>query len=483
MAYVISPYAGAAEFPSDNMPAQLLQQGLQAGYARRMKEMEQKMKLQEEGKKAFDEAYKYANLDLSKVDPIYHNKLKSKAGTLAETMVEAYKQNPATFKNNTDIAEMARKLQEEKSQYENLSTFIKSEREAKKQLEKEDKLDVTATESGNLYEEYVNPTTTPERKSDIESIWSPEFTGGFTGGNLYTTKKRVAPYTWDVFAKEVENLKTQTDKRKISYPQKETVVATVMNDANKKASLAAIAGIDISTPEGEKELVKKLESYMPDSEKPAPQGSGFYPSGGFYETKNVSIGEGVKVFPSSSKAESEWRLISPKLEAKHNEGIERRGLSVEDYPYEEEKYKNEFISNWLKTHKEPTTFHSVEFKGTKENPSAPILDFNVDEVAYKGSPQGFETDKNRKITYISIYEEPKYNKRGNLVGGGNFTTIKATPEGWEKYSNAYGLSDFVKRYNLIKPTTSAPKESEKKGEAKSEPVKIKASQATINMFK
>lgn len=471
MAYIVSPYAGAAEFQSDNMPAQLLQQGLQAGYARRMKEMEQKMKLQEEGKKAFDKAYEYANLDLSKVDPIYHNKLKSKAGTLAETMIEAYNQNPATFKNNTDIAEMARKLQQEKSQYENLSTFIKSEREAKKQLEKEDKLDVTATDSGNLYEEYVNPTTTPERKSEIESIWSPEFTGGFTGGNLYTTKKRVAPYTWDVFAKEVENLKTQTDKRKISFPQKETVVATVMNDANKKASMAAIAGIDISTTEGEKELVKKLESYMPDSEKPAPQGNNFYPSGGFYETKNVSIGEGVKVLPSSSKAESEWRLISPKLEAKHNEGIERRGLSVEDYPYEEEKYKNEFISNWVKTHKEPTTFHSVEYKGTAENPNAPILDFNVDGAVYKGSPQGFEIDKNRKITNISIYEEPKYDKRGNLVRGGNLVTIKATPEGWEKYSTAYGISDFVKRYNLIKPTTSAPKESERKAEAKSEPSK------------
>lgn len=271
MAYVISPYAQPAVLPRDNTGAQLVSEIAKAGYARRMKEMEQKMKLQEEGKKAFDEAYKYANLDLSKVDPIYQNELKNKASALAKTMVEAYKQNPATFKNNTDIAEMARKLQEEKSQYENLSTFIKSEREAKKQFEKEGKIDVTSTEFGNLYEEYVNPTTAPERKSEIESIWQTKF----TGGNLYTTKERVAPYTWADYAKEIKDLKLETDKRKISFPQKETVVATVIKDPNKKASLAAQAGIDISTPEGEEEFVKRLESYMPESEKPAPQGTGF----------------------------------------------------------------------------------------------------------------------------------------------------------------------------------------------------------------
>ena len=305
MAYIVSPYAGAAEFPSDNMPAQLLQQGLQAGYARRMKEMEQKMKLQEEGKKAFDKSYKYANLDLSKVDPIYHEPLKKQASLVAKTMVEAYKENPATFKNNTDIAEMVRKLQEEKSQYESLSSFIKSDREAKKQFEKEGKFDVSNTEYGNLYEQYQDPTITPEVKAQIESIW-PSY---YTGGNLHTINPKVAPYTWDDYAKEIENLKLETDKRKISFPQKETVVATVMNDPNKKASMAAKAGIDISTEEGEKEFVKRLESYMPESEKPAPQGSGFgsyamqqfsKPASGKVDFKmTVKSNKGTMLAPSS----------------------------------------------------------------------------------------------------------------------------------------------------------------------------------------
>lgn len=473
MAYVISPYAQPAVLPRDNTGAQLVSEIAKAGYARRMKEMEQKMKLQEEGKKAFDKAYEYANLDLSKVDPIYQNELKNKASTLAKTMVEAYKQNPATFKNNTDIAEMARKLQEEKSQYENLSTFIKSEREAKRQLEKEGKRDVTATDFGALYEEFDNPTTTPERKSEIESDWQTKF----TGGNLYTTKEKVAPYTplEEIGAAIKKTQEDSQEKGETTIKQYQAGLQVIKqqleSNPNNLPYYASKYKVDLTDPTAidkiSIEMNKELNPQRISKDEPR---ANFYPSGGFYETKNVSIGEGVKVLPSSSKAESEWRLISPKLEAKHNEGIERLGLSVEDYPYEEEKYKNEFISNWLKTHKEPTTFHSVEYKGTAENPNAPILDFNVDGAVYKGSPQGFETDKNRKITNISIYEEPKYDKRGNLVRGGNLVTIKATPEGWEKYSTAYGISDFVKRYNLIKPTTSAPKESEKKG-AKSEPSK------------
>lgn len=305
MAYIVSPYAGAAEFPSDNMPAQLLQQGLQAGYARRMKEMEQKMKLQEEGKKAFDKSYKYANLDLSKVDPIYHEPLKRQASLVAKIMIEEYNKNPATFKNNTDIAEMVRKLQEEKSQYESLSSFIKSDREAKKQFEKEGKFDVSNTEYGNLYEQYQDPTITPEVKAQIESIW-PSY---YTGGNLHTINPKVAPYTWDDYAKEIENLKLETDKRKISFPQKETVVATIMNDPNKKASMAAKAGIDISTPEGEKEFVKRLESYMPESEKPAPQGRGYdlmamkefsKPEPGKIDFKmTTETNKGMQLYPSS----------------------------------------------------------------------------------------------------------------------------------------------------------------------------------------
>ena len=191
MAYIVSPYAGAAEFPSDNMPAQLLQQGLQAGYARRMKEMEQKMKLKEEGKKAFDEAYKYAKLDLSKVNPIYQNELLSEFNAVTKEAAEAFLKDPTTFAYNTEIANKIGKLNTKKSIYEQRSAAIDKDEEAKRQFEKEGKFDVSNTEYGNLYEKYQDPTTTPEEKSRIESMW-PSY---YTGGNLHTINPKVAPYT------------------------------------------------------------------------------------------------------------------------------------------------------------------------------------------------------------------------------------------------------------------------------------------------
>ena len=171
MAYIVSPYAGAAEFPSDNMPAQLLQQGLQAGYARRMKEMEQKMKLKEEGKKKLDEAYKYAKLDLSKVHPIYQNELLSESNAVTKEAAEAFLKDPTTFAYDTEIADKIGKLNTKKSIYEQRSAVINKQEEAKRQLEKEGKFDVIPTEFGNLMNEYTNPETSPETKKEIESKW------------------------------------------------------------------------------------------------------------------------------------------------------------------------------------------------------------------------------------------------------------------------------------------------------------------------
>lgn len=475
MAYIVSPYAGAAEFPSDNMPAQLLQQGLQAGYARRMKEMEQKMKLQEEGKKKLDEAYKYAKLDLKNIDPIYHNELKAESDALAKNMTEAYARNPASFAYNTDIAEQIRKLNEKKGAYEQYSGLIKLEKDAKRKIEDAGKMDVASTDFGTLYEEYTNPETSPETKKEIESKWRDKF----TGANLYTAKPRVAPYTpLEEFGKAIQDTVKASDEKgdvtKEQYLTAKDIIRQKLNENPNNIPYYAKfynVAIDQQNPKkAEDELVEIInEKQNPLNIKRDEPRTNFYPSGGFYETKNVSIGEGTSVLPSTSKAESEWEKIASKLEEAHNEGIKKRGLDPLDYPYDEERFKKQYINNWLQTHKTPTTFHSVEYKGTAENPNAPILDFNVDGVVYRGSPQGFEVDKNKKITHISIYEEPKLDKRGDVVSGGNITTIKATPEAWEKYSNAYGLSDFVRRYNLIKPSsaTSATKESVSKETNKS----------------
>jgi len=270
MAYIVSPYAGAAEFPSDNLPAQLLSQGLQAGYARRMKEMENKMKLQEEGKKAFDEAYKYAKLDLSKVDPVYHDELKSLSDNLGKNMVAAYQDNPRAFSNNTAIAEDIRRLNTLKTEYEALSSDIQKADDAQRQLKQKGDFDITPTENRKILDALRVEKDPAKRKELFEA-----FKGGYRGGELDAVTLKVAPYRLNDWAQEVENLQRQVNLREEPYPQKEFVIKTVTNNPKKLKDIADEIGVDASTPEGMAQVEKALASYLTENKKPAPQGGGY----------------------------------------------------------------------------------------------------------------------------------------------------------------------------------------------------------------
>jgi hypothetical protein len=271
MAYVISPYAQPAILPRDNTGVQLVSEIAKAGYARRMKEMENKMKLEEEGRKAFDEAYKYANLDLSKVDPIYHDELKRQADALAKGMIEAYKQNPASFKYNTAIADEARRLSTIKTQREAQSADIQKSMDARRQLEKEGKFDVAFNELGQAYSAWQNATDPAEKAKKQQ-----EFIERYTSGDLNIATPKVEDYTWaGNVAKEAKDLIQSQQGRKLDYTQRKTFEDVIMNDERKKSSLAKQIGLDSSTPEGEQELRKRIQSYLPSGEKPAPQGGGY----------------------------------------------------------------------------------------------------------------------------------------------------------------------------------------------------------------
>lgn len=269
MAYIVSPYAGAAEFPSDNLPAQLLSQGLQAGYARRMKEMENKMKLQEEGKKAFDEAYKYAKLDLSKVDPAYHDELKSLSDNLFKDMAAAYEASPTTFSNNTAIAEEVRRLNTLRTEYEALSSDIQKADDARRQLEKEGKFDITPTENRKILDA-LRVEKDPNKRAELFEKFKQ-----YRGGELDAVTLKVEPYRLNDWAQEVENLQRQVNLREEPYPQKEFVIKTVTNNPKKLKDIADEIGVDASTPEGMAQVEKALASYLKENKKPAPQGGGY----------------------------------------------------------------------------------------------------------------------------------------------------------------------------------------------------------------
>lgn len=503
MAYVISPYAQPAVLPRDNTGAQLVSEIAKAGYARRMKEMEQKMKLQEEGKKAFDKAYKYANLDLSKVDPIYQNELKNKASALAKTMVEAYKQNPATFKNNTDIAEMARKLQEEKSQYENLSTFIKSEREAKKQFEKEGKMDVTSTEFGNLYEEYVNPTTAPERKSEIEAIWQTKF----TGGNMFLAKPRVAPFTpLEEFGKAIKDtVKASDEKGDVTEEQyltaKDIIRQKLTDNPNNIPYYAEFynVAIDPQNPKkAEDELVEIInEKQNPLNIKRDEQRAGF---GLTFDGNSVSNKKTILTSVTSEKENKEdltnqfynqyvnnFIEKMPDFQRRKKEASNTGGVyTVENYrkdgslkaleqnqPKLFQTYKERAKAIAEKNERENVTTHFFSTIAPTSNPIDIYLDKK--QTLY-GRPISFTTDKNGVITNIQYIQDEKAG--GITIPKGKTTPI--TAYNWTLIRDSYGLGDLIKAKEIKLPkniedalkgesTTSAPKERERKEAAKSEP--------------
>jgi len=467
MAYIVSPYAGAAEFPSDNLPAQLLSQGLQAGYARRMKEMENKMKLQEEGKKAFDEAYKYAKLDLSKVDPAYHDELKQKAENLGKNMVASYQANSTAFPNDTAIAEEIRRLNTLKTEYEALSSDIQKADDAQRQLKQKGDFDITPTENRKILDA-LRTEQDPAKRAELFEV----FKRGYKGGELDRVTPKVAPYTplEEIGAAIKKTQEDSQEKGETTTKQYQAGLPIIKqqleSNPNNISYYASRYKVDPSDPMAiDKISIQMNEELNPARKSKDEPRSNFYPTGSYYETKTVNVGAPITVLPNRGQAESEWTQIKERLKTQHDNAIAKKGLNIEDYPWDENKAKDVYVNSFLKNRKDNTKFYSVEYKGTAENPIAPILDFNIEGATYRGRPQGVETDLSGNIKSIRIYEEPKYDKDGDLISGGNIINVKATPEGWSKYKTAYGLVDFEKREKLTPPSSGGKPAAEKpKGE-------------------
>jgi len=467
MAYIVSPYAGAAEFPSDNLPAQLLSQGLQAGYARRMKEMENKMKLQEEGKKAFDEAYKYAKLDLSKVDPIYHDELKRKADNLGKNMVAAYQANPRMFSNNTEISTRINELNTLRTEYEALSSDIQKADDAQRQLKQKGDFDITPTENRKILDA-LRTEQDPAKRAELFEV----FKRGYKGGELDRVTPKVAPYTplEEIGAAIKKTQEDSQEKGETTTKQYQAGLPIIKqqleSNPNNISYYASRYKVDPSDPMAiDKISIQMNEELNPARKSKDEPRSNFYPTGSYYETKTVNVGAPITILPNRGQAESEWTQIKERLKTQHDNAIAKKGLNIEDYPWDENKAKDVYVNSFLKNRKDNTKFYSVEYKGTAENPIAPILDFNIEGATYRGRPQGVEADLSGNIKSIRIYEEPKYDKDGDLISGGNIINVKATPEGWSKYKTAYGLVDFEKREKLTPPSSGGKPAAEKpKGE-------------------
>ena len=261
----------------------------------------------------------------------------------------------------------------------------------------------------------------------------------------------------------------------------------------------ATPNIDISTPEGEKELVKRLESYMSESEKPAPQGSGF---GLTFDGNSVSNKKTI-LTPVASEKENKEDAANQFYNQYVNNYIEqqpdflrrKKEASTKGEVYTVENYKKDGSLKALEQ-KYPNLFQSYKEnakatadKNERENvttyffstiapTSNPISLFFDRKKTLYGRPISFTTDKNGVITNFQYFQDVK---AGDLT----IPKEKAAPitaENWIQIKDSYGLGDLIEAKGIKlpkniedalkgKPTTSAPKESEKKGEAKSEPKK------------
>lgn len=275
MAYIVSPYAGAAEFPSDNLPAQLLSQGLQAGYARRMKEMENKMKLEEEGKKARDEAFKGITLDLSKTDEIFWDDLKRENEKLYNYISEEYKKDPRVFVNNPTIAKLIEAYNTKKSQYENLTANIEKQKTLKATTEKDEKkaYNVQNTEFGDWYNKFYDLNASEE---DIKNAQNNFTTKVGSGTSLFNLVPNFKPRNWEDITKEANSLQETQDKRSIfSTPEQiDLVKKRIINDPATFENLAKDIGEDFKTEEGKANVLKKVEALFETRDLPPSSGGG-----------------------------------------------------------------------------------------------------------------------------------------------------------------------------------------------------------------
>ena len=491
MAYIVSPYAGAAEFPSDNMPAQLLQQGLQAGYARRMKEMEQKMKLKEEGKKAFDEAYKYAKLDLSKVNPIYQNELLSEFNAVTKEAAEAFLKDPTTFAYNTEIANKIGKLNTKKSIYEQRSAAIDKDEEAKRQFEKEGKFDVSNTEYGNLYEKYQDPTTTPEEKSRIESMW-PSY---YTGGNLHTINPKVAPYTpLEEIGKAIQDtVKASIEKGDVTEEQYLAAKDVIRQKLSKNPSNIPYyakfynVAIDPQNPKkAEDELVEIInEKQNPLNIKRDEQRAGF---GLTFDGNSVSNKKTILTSVTSEKENKEdltnqfynqyvnnFIEMQPDFQRRKKEASNTGGVyTVENYrkdgslkaleqnqPKLFQTYKERAKAIADKNERENVTTHFFSTIAPTSNPVNIVFDKKNNLY---GRPISFTTDKNGVITNFQYTQDVK---AGDLTIPKE-KTAPITAENWIQIRDSYGLGDLIKAKEIKLPKNI---EDALKGESTNKSVK------------
>jgi hypothetical protein len=278
---------------------------------------------------------------------------------------------------------------------------------------------------------------------------------------------KVADYTWEGnVAKEAKDLIASQQGRKLDYTQRKTFEDVIMKDEYKKSSLAKQIDLDISTPEGEQELKKRIQSYLPQGEKPAPQGGGGIYLGGnsvankktilttvssvenkdlgyeaYYNSYVDSFAEQVPEYQRKKKEAADRGGVYTLETFKKEGGIERL---KKEYPELFSKYDKAAQQKAERDARENVNISYFSTIAPTINPVGMVIDKKNNKY---GRPISFSTDKNNVITNLQYMAEKKLDGRTVLEPEAS----PITAENWIQIRDNYQLQDLIEEKGFKLP--------------------------------
>lgn len=267
MASAPSPYFNSPFIaPRDNTGVEIIQQGLRDRYRRKMEQEAAKQKAKSAEEEMFDQIAKgaYAERDILPVDQdllqqksqelfkqLYGNKLKAKEQGLP------YRPSGEDYAAATAFGNYAKMLEEKKKH------VVKRQDDYYKDLNNP-KLEASPTKEGQMWIEYNNPETSPERRKEIQQQLQ-----GTNFWDIHQSKEAWVPKTFMEFATKAKGIADRTNQQGLvitrDTPAAMTTVKAEISDPKQLAAYMTEFELDPNDPKSVNLVEQKLLEAFPVS--------------------------------------------------------------------------------------------------------------------------------------------------------------------------------------------------------------------------